>query len=94
LDSLDVRQRLAIHAKRVTVTQKDMGCLRDIWRAIDPETWFPPSNESREKALRKQETLKGLKRIAIEEAKARIDRIQRRDKRPPTGLVNFARQRI
>ena len=32
----DGRQKLAIHAKRITISDKDMRILRDLWGTIDP----------------------------------------------------------
>ena len=71
-------------------TESDIG----IWKTIDSEIWFSPSAASREKAWRKQEVMRSVRQLAIEQAKARIVRIQKRDKRPPAGLVNFTRQRF
>jgi histone H3/H4 len=33
---VDCRNKLAIHAKRVTIQPKDMSLLRDLWHSIDP----------------------------------------------------------
>jgi len=34
--AVDCRNKLAIHAKRVTIQPKDMSLLRDLWHSIDP----------------------------------------------------------
>jgi len=39
------RQKLAIHAKRQTVMPKDMQCLCDLWKTIDPTS--PIGHESK-----------------------------------------------
>src|SRR5204863_7957484 len=33
---IDYRNKLAIHAKRVTIQAKDMSLLRELWHSIDP----------------------------------------------------------
>jgi len=38
MNFLSERQKLAIHAKRQTIQRKDMQCLHDIWKTIDPES--------------------------------------------------------
>ena len=35
-EAADCRNKLAIHAKRVTIQPKDMSLLRDLWHSIDP----------------------------------------------------------
>ena len=71
-----------------------MSALRDIWRTIDPQTWFPPSHASREVAIRKQDKWRTLKKHGLEIARAKIAALERKGKRPPAGLVNFARQNV
>ena len=36
--SVDIRNKLAIHAKRKTIQPKDMQLLRDLWKQIDHES--------------------------------------------------------
>src|SRR5947207_3881535 len=39
-----ISQKLAIHAKRQTVMNKDIHCLRDLWYSIDPTSHIGSSN--------------------------------------------------
>ena len=46
---IDYRNKLAIHAKRVTVTEKDFKLLRDLWFTIEPNNHIAKrSDESKQ----------------------------------------------
>jgi len=70
------RQRLAIHAKRITINPKDTDLLRDIIFAFDPENGLQrPSGEC--KATRDRHPVVEQRRLRLQlaAATARADRI-------------------
>src|SRR5436190_7872021 len=44
---IDYRNKLAIHAKRVTIQAKDMSLLRELWYSIDPVSPRDPMEQRR-----------------------------------------------
>jgi len=48
---------LAIHAKRVTIMQKDMQLLRDLWRRINPDSAIGHPNEDTSMQTRVNQTM-------------------------------------
>jgi hypothetical protein len=85
------RQRLAIHAKRITIFPKDTDLLRDIIFAFDPENGLGrPSAERNETWDRHRAAEKKRLKQKMAAATARADRIIAGGGTVPAPLKRFA----
>ena len=86
------RNRLALHARRVTVMPKDMKLLRDLWRYIAPEHIIArASMESLEAVRRANLHNEALKQRSRANALTRYRALQRLNQPIPRQLEHFCK---
>jgi hypothetical protein len=82
-------QKLAIHAKRQTVMNKDIHCLRDLWYSIDPTSPIG-SSEGHQKVVSENKRKFDKKLVAQREnAAMRIDHLKAIGQEIPKKLEHF-----
>jgi histone H3/H4 len=92
---LKVRNRLAIHAKRQTVMDRDMKLLRDLWKRINPDCAIGADDRATmEIKKRNQEAEKARIHEAQKTAKERVAKARANGTihKLPLGLRIFCRQ--
>jgi hypothetical protein len=82
-------QKLAIHAKRQTVMNKDIHCLRDLWYSIDPTSPIG-SSEGHQKIVSENKR-KFDKKLAVqrENAALKIHHLRKIGQEIPKKLEHF-----
>ncbi len=86
----DRSQKLAIHAKRITVMDRDMRCLRDLWQTIDPESPIGyPSSLTNETHRRHDAEEHQRLNVQREKALMKARQYQRRNQPLPNKLAHF-----
>jgi len=89
------RNRLALHAGRVTVMPKDMRLLRDLWRYIAPEHAIAKASlESLEAVRRANLHDEVLKQRARANALARVRELTRLNQPIPRQLQHFCKNLV
>ena len=86
---VDYRNKLAIHAKHVTIQPKDMSLLRELWHSIDPMS--PIGDPTSEKAVIARATrIEGARQAkGVWAALKSYNRLRRLGQTIPVGLKNF-----
>jgi len=82
-------QKLAIHAKRQTLMNKDIHCLRDLWYSIDPTS--PIGSSEGHQNLVLENKRKFDKKLVTEREKAalKIHSLRRAGQEIPKKLEHF-----
>ena len=90
-DIVDYRNKLAIHAKRVTIQAKDMSLLRDLWHSIDPLSPIGDSMNQRQVITRAARIEAARQARGLSAATRLYNRLEGRGQRVRSGLKNFLR---
>ena len=89
--AVDCRNKLAIHAKHVTIQPKDMSLLRDLWHSIDPTS--PMGDPTIQRRLIERaamiERMRQAKRVPA--ANELHKRLVKNGQRVPPALKGFLR---
>ena len=85
---IDYRNKLAIHAKRVTIQAKDMSLLRELWYSIDPVSPRDPMEQRR--IINRAARIEAARQARGLPAATRLhNRLEVSGQRVPAGLKNF-----
>ena len=90
-DIVDYRNKLAIHAKRVTIQAKDMSLLRDLWHSIDLLSPIGDSMNQRQVITRAARIEAARQARGLSAATRLYNRLEGRGQRVLSGLKNFLR---
>jgi histone H3/H4 len=88
-DIIDYRNKLAIHAKRVTIQPKDMSLLRELWHSIDPMSPIGDPTEQRRIITRAARIEAARQARGLPAATRLHSRLTTSGQRVPAGLKNF-----
>ena len=86
---VDYRNKLAIHAKRVTIQPKDMSLLRELWHSIDPVSPIGDPTEQRRIVTRAARIEAARQARGLPAATRLHNRLEVSGQRVPAGLKNF-----
>jgi len=86
---VDYRNKLAIHAKRVTIQAKDMSLLRELWHSIDPVSPIGDPTEQRQIVTHAARIEAARQARGLPAATRLHNRLEASGQRVPTGLKNF-----
>jgi len=85
----DYRNKLAIHAKRVTIQAKDMSLLRELWHSIDPVSPIGDPTNQIQIIIRAARIEAARQARGVPAATRLYNRLEERGQRIPVGLKNF-----
>jgi len=90
-EAIDYRNKLAIHAKHITIQPKDMSLLRDLWHSIDPASPIGDPTMQRQIIVRAANIESMRQARGVPAATRLYDRLQMLGHRVPPALKNFLR---
>jgi len=86
---IDYRNKLAIHAKHVTIQARDMSLLRELWHSIDPVSPIGDPTERR-RIIDRAARIEGARQARGLPAATRLhNHLEASGQRVPIGLKNF-----